>query len=183
MPSPKASLADQPVDDAGRKVVDARELRGLRREAVGRVNGWLSGEVSAPAESPQPVPVEDPISRRAQSAPSEDASTTTSRSPSRAPNEPTVAQLLAAETRAAMRKSQQEQRTALASVSSVQQGLNGYLAALEHDASFERETSAHKSAKATKPGKVRNVASIWAERVEEAGVSSPLQDLPPKSGC
>ncbi|TKA52327.1 hypothetical protein B0A53_04795 [Rhodotorula sp. CCFEE 5036] len=191
------------VDRAGRKVVNFEEMKELKQEAVQRVTGWLDvggegtadlsldhGQLEPSPRSPATRYVPSNLSGPNARAPSlkavsstefSDRTRSSSRSSARDVSEPTVAQLIAAETRAAMRKSQQDRTGSLSSVTSVQKGLNGYLAALEQDASFERDAQAHKSAKVAKPGKVRSVASIWAERVEEAERTPPLGHRSTKS--
>ena len=186
------------VDRAGRKVVNFGEMKELKQEAVHRVTGWLdAGGAGAPdlsrrhdhLEPSQRSPatryvpsnlsgpnVRAPSLKAVSSTEFSDRTRSSSRSSVRDISEPTVAQLIAAETRAAMRKSQQDRTASLSSVTSVQKGLNGYLAALEQDASFERDAQAHKSAKVAKPGRVRSVASIWAERVEQAEVRLNMPD-------
>lgn len=211
-PKPTASLdAPRPpiaavVDDGGRKVVDPVEIKGLKREAVGRIAGWLK---DADAEEPvveaaRPESIVSPRTQQSKRvtidfvrrAPEPPSSSSTSSSPAPAssrarpaapspstsgsatasrrapPQEPTVAQLLAAETRAAMRQAQADAPAELTRSSAVEKGLNGYLAALKSDAEGEsqKDEYAHRSAKRAAPGKVRSVASIWAERVEEADV-------------
>lgn len=187
------------VDVGGRKVVNGEEIQGLRQEAVRRVSSWLdlgdptpppsldgweSGEPMSPptrhipADLARATPTASRTVQALSSADRSDRARPSSRTSTREHQEPTVAQLIAAETRAAMRESQRDRASSLTSVTSVQRGLNGYLAALEHDASFERDAHAHKSTKAAKPGKVRSVASMWAERVEEADVSvNPFWNL------
>ena len=181
-------------------MVNFEEMKELKQEAVQRVTGWLDvgGEGTAdlsldhgqlepsprsPATRYVPSNLSGPNARArslkaVSSTEFSDRTRSSSRSSARDVSEPTVAQLIAAETRAAMRKSQQDRTGSLSSVTSVQKGLNGYLAALEQDASCERDAQAHKSAKVAKPGKVRSVASIWAERVEEAEVRLDMPDLP-----
>ncbi|MBZ6370518.1 MAG: hypothetical protein LBE44_01040 [Microbacterium hominis] len=181
-------------------MVNFEEMKELKQEAVQRVTGWLDvggegtadlsldhGQLEPSPRSPATRYVPSNLSGPNARAPSlkavsstefSDRTRSSSRSSARDVSEPTVAQLIAAETRAAMRKSQQDRTGSLSSVTSVQKGLNGYLAALEQDASFERDAQAHKSAKVAKPGKVRSVASIWAERVEEAEVRLDMPDLP-----
>ncbi|GAA5884312.1 hypothetical protein JCM3774_001513 [Rhodotorula dairenensis] len=187
------------VDAGGRKVVNSEEIKGLKQDAVKRVSSWLDlGDVAPPSScdgeerrqpsSPPtryiPMGLARPTSSASGTvqAPSavdrSDRARSSSRSSAREHPEPTVAQLIAAETRAAMRESQRDRTSSLTSVTSIQRGLNGYLAALEQDASFERDAQAHKSAKAAKPGKVRSVASIWAERVEGADRAPPQSKSP-----
>ncbi|GAA5913662.1 hypothetical protein JCM8208_005895 [Rhodotorula glutinis] len=202
-PAPAAApLVDAPkspvaavVDDGGRKVVDVAEIKGLKREAVGRVAGWLrdaDAEPSAPASAadsvvslqtkqhkrmtiefgrPAPAPPSVPSSS-SRTALSRSAVASPSLSATRRPQqqqEPTVAQLLAAETRAAMRQAQADAPAEMTRSSAVEKGLNGYLAALKSDAEdVGKDEHAHRSARRAAPGKVRSVASIWAERVEEA---------------
>lgn len=190
------------VDRAGRKVVNFEEMKELKQDAVHRVAGWLdvggggTPDLSRHHDQLEPSSPRSPATRYVPSnlsgpnarAPSlkavpstefSDRTRSSSRSSARDVSEPTVAQVIAAETRAAMRKSQQDRTGSLSSVTSVQKGLNSYLAALEQDASFERDAQAHKSPKVAKPGKVRSVASIWAERVEEAEVRLNM----PGSSC
>ncbi|BGP43081.1 hypothetical protein JCM10449v2_007096 [Rhodotorula kratochvilovae] len=202
--APKSPVAAT-VNDEGRKVVNAAELKGLKREAVDRIAGWLKeGADAAPVVEASPEAVSAPqakpkrftieFGRRAPEPPSSSSSATISSRATtlstatslpaipRSQAEPTVAQLLAAETRAALREAQaQAQQGELTRSSAVEKGLNGYLVALERDAEAPKDEYAHKSAKRAGPGKVRSVASIWAERVEEADrertASPPLPSL------
>ncbi|GAA6056922.1 hypothetical protein JCM3770_001324 [Rhodotorula araucariae] len=180
------------VNDEGRKVLDATELKGLKRDAVDRIASWLKdgADATLPAEASSfaapPVPIEPEritveSGRPGPEPPSSGSSASASARasvPGTAPSlsaaqcahaEPTVAQLLAAETRAALREAQAQARQGeLTRSSAVEKGLSGYLAALERDAEASKDEYAHKSAKKAAPGKVRSVASIWAERAEEA---------------
>ncbi|BGP34855.1 hypothetical protein JCM10296v2_006679 [Rhodotorula toruloides] len=183
-----------PVDVSGRKVVDVAEVKELKRDAVDRVAGWLRESSSPDAEAAlPPLQLErtafQPSSRNkrftidfGRPAPSPPSSVGAEETR----QEPTVAQLLAAESRAALRQIQQSAPTGLKPSSAVKKGLDGYLASLEHDAQVSKDELAHRSAKATKPGKVKSVASIWAERVEEADREKttsppPKQHKPSKS--
>ena len=196
--APKSPIAAV-VDDGGRKVVDVAEIKGLKREAVDRVAGWLKDADAEPSaaspapdsvvslqtkqhkritiefgrHAPEPPSISASSSRTALSRSTAAASPSfpVARSAQQQPHEPTVAQLLAAETRAAMRRAQADAPVDLTRSSAVEKGMNGYLAALKSDAEDGgKDEQAHRSARRAAPGKVRSVASIWAERVEEADV-------------
>ncbi|GAA5969245.1 hypothetical protein JCM21900_005017 [Sporobolomyces salmonicolor] len=83
-----------------------------------------------------------------------------------AAQEPTVAQLLAAETRAALRDAESAPPP-LPETSPVAKGHGGFLAAVKQ-AEEVASKYAVTSARGGKGGKVTNVASIWASREEEA---------------
>ncbi|GAA5943299.1 hypothetical protein JCM3775_002609 [Rhodotorula graminis] len=205
--APKSPIAAV-VDDGGRKAVDVVEIKGLKREAVDRVAGWLQKadtEPVAPAPAPDSVVslqtkqqkrITIEFGRHAPEPPSRPSSSSSrtglSRSAAAPPSlhatgrpqqqqqEPTVAQLLAAETRAAMRQAQADAPADLTRSSAVEKGLNGYLAALKSDAEdVGKGEQAHRSARRAAPGKVRSVASIWAERVEEADRERTESPPPP----
>ncbi|GAA5995410.1 uncharacterized protein JCM10292_005155 [Rhodotorula paludigena] len=192
--APRSPITAAPVDPAGRKVVNAAELKGLKRDAVDRIAGWLKNADAEPLAEAQPAAdAEAPLPSkrftiefgRLAPAPPSSSSGATSTAASPRPtspstftasqrghkpthSEPSVAQLLAAESRAALRAAEEQASHVISRSSAVKKGLDGYLAALKSDAEVHKDDLAHKSAKATKPGKVRSVASIWAERVEEA---------------
>lgn len=190
--APSSPIADASFDSTGRKVVNARELKDLKQIAVERVAGWISGTEDA-GDAPYVGPVDQsspPLVRPDTDSPATSAALPTADSPqpaifrrslatgSRSMEPPTPTQRLAIETRAALRESQRIRPVSMSAASSVQKGLNSYLAALEQDASFERGEQTHKSVKVAQPGKVTSVASIWAERIQHSDVSHLPLDAP-----
>ncbi|GAA5866799.1 hypothetical protein JCM1840_004270 [Sporobolomyces johnsonii] len=133
----------------------------------------------APPGSVSSASLSGTASSKATSLTSLSSGSTSSRA-KRAAQEPTVAQLLAAETRAALRGAESARPPSPEQPSSVVKGLDGFLAAVNQ---AEEVTSKYavSSARGGKGGKVTNVASIWASREEEAA-RERIKTPPPSLG-
>ncbi|GAA5977745.1 hypothetical protein JCM5350_006165 [Sporobolomyces pararoseus] len=178
------------INEKGRKVVDVAEVKELKKDAVVRVGDWLQKESRPTAISPwsslaksssssnlpstsrpfeygrqAPLPPTStdasPTLKVADTIPVKEAGT--SRPVKEEEPLPTVAQLLAAETRAELRRIESSRDKA----SPVAKGMNGFLTALKQDEEFESKYHSS-SARGGKGGKVSNVTSIWASREEGA---------------
>ncbi|GAA5962880.1 hypothetical protein JCM3765_005902 [Sporobolomyces pararoseus] len=176
------------INEKGRKVVDVAEVKELKKDAVVRVGDWLQKESRPVAISPwsslaksnsssnlpsrslefgrqaplPPTPVEPtPILKVADGMPIKGI--VASRSTKEEDSSPTVAQLLAAETRAELRRIESSRDKA----SPVAKGMNGFLTALKQDEEFESKPHSS-SVRGGKGGKVSSVTSIWASREEGA---------------
>ncbi|GAA5840438.1 hypothetical protein JCM3766R1_000288 [Sporobolomyces carnicolor] len=183
------------VNEQGRKVVSAVEIKELKKEAVVRVGDWLSSESKPTANrgiSPwsslsksqsninlqtQPVfgrqapppPASSPEPSTAVNVAAAIAESTSFTRPATTESElPTVAQLIAAETRAELRRIEGSSRKP----SPVLKGMDGSLAASKQAEEFE-PTYHHSSARGGKGGKVTSVATIWASR-EEGAAKIPI---------
>lgn len=189
------------VNEKGRKVVDMTEFKDLKNDAVARVGNWLQTEnVETKSKGGSPWssihksssktdiarkrrtidfarPAPPPPTSSVPSIQSKPSSTSATVPSSPQPlsrsvsTEPTIAQLLAAETRAALRLAESSRDAP----SPVSKGLNGFLAAAKKDEEFDGPKYHRSSARGGKGGKVTNVASIWASREEQA--VSPLSVL------
>ncbi|GAA5881782.1 hypothetical protein JCM16303_006449 [Sporobolomyces ruberrimus] len=178
------------VNERGRKVVDTGEVKELKKEAVLRIGDRLQTEPKTAVISPWSsmsrtnsnrdlVSERKPITfgRSAPAPPSFESpsfalkNVPTSEAPTIRPTiqstkeptteGPTVAQLLAAESRAELRRIESLQ----SEISLVARGLSEFLAATKRDEEFEPKYHSS-SARGGKGGKVTNVASIWASREE-----------------
>ncbi|GAA6016111.1 hypothetical protein JCM11491_000671 [Sporobolomyces phaffii] len=194
-PAEVRALPPVEVNQHGRKVVDTVEVKELKKEAVARVGDWLQSDtrpVRAAASPWSSLSSSKSISTLSQQAPlikfgrqaplppttivkvSVPPATTPlpANQPART-EEPTVAQLIAAETRAQLRNIESSSEKP----SLVAKGLDGFLAATKRDEEFEPRPYQHSSARGGKGGKVTNVTSIWASREENAAripVPSPV---------
>ncbi|GAA5942123.1 uncharacterized protein JCM15063_002011 [Sporobolomyces koalae] len=183
------------INEQGRKVVDAAEVKQLKKKAVARVGDWLESEAKPASTEISPWSVmhksnsSQNISRTAKTiefarqAPPPPTTTLTTKDllssvvsdPTRTSAtvvetspEPSAAQLLAAESRTELRRIEATQEKA----SPVAKGLGEFLAAIKRDEEVPLKDHGA-SVRGGKGGKVTAVTSIWASR-EEAAERVPL---------